>query len=227
MNKSESIVKLTEALSAAQGEMPPVKFNATNPFLKNKYADLGAIIETAKPILAKWGLSVSQLTFSEGEQVGIETVLMHKSGEWLSSSMSMATEAEKGKSAAQVAGSIITYLRRYSLAAILGMYADEDGDGNAPKPQAKQDVIVVPEGAVKLVPVESEPTMTIEDAYKVTGSKGDLYYEQTTPALQKIMQALTKQLALNDLTDEAKAHAQHKLDAARLILKERANGSVK
>lgn len=224
MNKSESIVKLTEALSAAQGEMPPVKFNATNPFLKNKYADLGAIIETAKPILAKWGLSVSQLTFSEGEQVGIETVLMHKSGEWLSSSMSMATEAEKGKSAAQVAGSIITYLRRYSLAAILGMYADEDGDGNAPKQPTPQQQYHEAEAKAQK---PAEPTMTIEQAYLVTNSNGQPYHEQTDVALQKIMQALTKQLATNGLTDEAKQHAQHKLAAAKLILQERANGSVK
>jgi len=149
MNKSESIKNLAEALSKAQTEMPTVKFNAKNPFLKNRYADLGAIISTSKPILAKHGLSVSQLTGNNGDCVGVETVLMHESGEWLESSMYLPVGVEKGKSQAQVAGSIITYLRRYSLSAILGMYSDEDGDGNQPAPQQqakpapkKQSVIV-------------------------------------------------------------------------------------
>ena len=130
MNKSETIKNISEALVSAQAEMPAVKFNKVNPFLKNKYADLGAIIETAQPILAKNGLAVSQLCTTEGDQVGVETMLMHKSGEWISSSMSISLGEERGKSTAQVAGSIVTYIRRYALAAILGMYADEDGDGN-------------------------------------------------------------------------------------------------
>lgn len=130
MNKSESIKNLSEALVTAQAEMPVVEFNKTNPFLKNKYADLGAVIKTAQPILAKNGLAVSQLCTTEGDQVGVETMLMHKSGEWISSSMSISLGEERGKSTAQVAGSIVTYIRRYALAAMLGMYADEDGDGN-------------------------------------------------------------------------------------------------
>lgn len=130
MNKSESIVHLAEALSAAQAEMPAVKFNSTNPFLKSRYADLGAIVDTAKPILAKLGLSVPQLTYSESGEIGVETVLLHKSGEWISSRVGLSLETEKGKSAAQVAGSTITYLRRYGYASILGMFADEDTDGH-------------------------------------------------------------------------------------------------
>jgi len=134
MNKSESIQNLSAALVAAQAEMPPVPFNKTNPFLKNRYADLGAIIDTAQPILARHGLAVSQLCSTEGERVGVETVLIHTSGEWIGAVMEIPAEAEKGKSSAQVAGSIVTYIRRYALAAILGMYADEDQDGNDPKP---------------------------------------------------------------------------------------------
>ena len=51
--KSESIQNLAAALAKAQAEFPAVPFNAVNPFLKNKYADLGAVIETARPVLAK------------------------------------------------------------------------------------------------------------------------------------------------------------------------------
>lgn len=130
MNKSESIAKLADALAKAQGEFGAVPFNAVNPFLKNRYADLGAVIETAKPILAKHGLSVSQLMTSSEDRIGVTTILMHASGEWLEATASLPLGDEKGKSLAQVAGSVVTYLRRYALASVLGMYADEDQDGN-------------------------------------------------------------------------------------------------
>ena len=137
MNKSETITKLATALAKAQAEMPAAAMNATNPFLKNRYADLGSVIQTAKPVLAKHGLSVSQLTGGYAGNIELTTILMHESGEWISSSIRLPLGDERGKSQAQVAGSIITYLRRYSLASILGMYADEDNDGNEPasKPQ--------------------------------------------------------------------------------------------
>ena len=130
MNKSETIENLSAALVIAQAKMPAAPMNKENPFLKNNYADLGAIIETAQPILAANHLAVSQICTSRDGYIGVETVLLHKSGEWISAYMELPASDEKGKSNAQVAGSIITYIRRYSLAAILGMYADEDVDGN-------------------------------------------------------------------------------------------------
>ena len=134
MNKSESIQNLAAALSKAQAEFPVIKFDSVNPFLKNGYASLGAVIAGTRPVLAKNGLAVTQLTFGEDGVVGVETMLTHSSGEWISDRVSMQVGEERGKSSAQVAGSIVTYLRRYSLASILGVYADEDGDGNKPAP---------------------------------------------------------------------------------------------
>lgn len=138
MNKSQSVIKLSGALVKAQAEMPSVKFDATNPFLRNKYASLGAVIETAKPVLAKNGIAVVQTPVSDGDKIGVTTLLMHESGEWLEDTIMLEIGEEKGKSRAQVAGSIVTYLRRYSISAILNMYADEDTDGhngNSQKPE--------------------------------------------------------------------------------------------
>ena len=137
MTQSESITKLAAALAKAQGEFPAVAFNATNPFLKNKYADLGAVIQAARPVLAKHDLAVSQMTTSVPGEVGVTTMLMHSSGEWLQSTVTLPLGEERGKSLAQMAGSVITYLRRYSLAAMLGMYADEDNDGDDKKASPK------------------------------------------------------------------------------------------
>jgi hypothetical protein len=146
MNKSASITKLADALSKAQAEMPVVKMNAVNPFLKNKFADLGAVIDASRPTLAKFGLSLSQLPTSDGEKIGITNILMHTSGEWIEDTVLLSVADEKGKSAAQVAGSVITYLRRYSWASMLGLYADEDTDGHpnsdarkTEKPKQKED----------------------------------------------------------------------------------------
>lgn len=143
MNKSESITALAAALSKAQGEMPVIPFDATNPFLKNRFASLGSVIEHSRPILLKHGLSICQLPISENGLVGVESILMHSSGEWIGERILLPLSDEKGKSLAQVAGSITTYLKRYSWASLLGLYADEDTDGsmaNGHSQEAKQPV---------------------------------------------------------------------------------------
>ena len=138
MTKSESITNLATALAKAQAEMPVAPFDATNPFLKNKYASLGSIIETSRPILAKHKLSLVQFPISGGSatgdqpSIGVESVLAHESGEFITERILIPLTEEKGKSKVQSAGSTLTYLRRYSWASILGMYSDEDSDGSSP-----------------------------------------------------------------------------------------------
>ncbi|MDD3967100.1 MAG: ERF family protein [Candidatus Marinimicrobia bacterium] len=218
MNKSESIQLLASALSKAQAEMPAIKFDSKNPFLKNDYASLGAIIAGARPVLAKHGLSVSQLTFGEAGVAGVETVLMHTSGEWISQSISMPIGEEKGKSSAQVAGSIVTYLRRYSLASILGIYSDEDGDGNKPEPTRKP-------ARTKPEAQANDDIMTIERASKVTNSEGTPYVDIASDVLQKMVIGINKGLQ-NGADDEKRAEYLEKKQAIGVILKARADKSI-
>lgn len=131
MNKSASIANLALALCDAQKEMPVALFDSKNPFLSNKYASLGAVIETTKPIMTKFGLSISQFPAERDGRVGVTTILMHSSGEWLEQDCYLPVEKEKGVNEAQVAGRNITYLRRYGWASVLGAYADADTDGNS------------------------------------------------------------------------------------------------
>ena len=219
MNKSESIQNLSAALSKAQAEMPAIKFDSKNPFLKNDYASLGAIIAGARPVIAKHGLSVSQLTFGEDGVAGVETVLMHTSGEWISSSISMPVGEEKGKSSAQVAGSIVTYLRRYSLASILGIYSDEDGDGNKVEPERKPTRAALP----KEKPVDDP--MTIERAMKVQNSEGVSYGDIPNDKLQMMVLGINKGLK-NGIDDEKRAEYLEKKQAIGVILKARANKEI-
>lgn len=126
MNKSESISALAKALAAAQADMSNATKNAVNPHFKNRYADLAELVNVTRPVLASHGLAVTQwVGFVEGNAT-VETVLMHESGEWMSS----IAATPVNKKDPQGIGSAITYLRRYSLAAVCNV-AQEDDDGNA------------------------------------------------------------------------------------------------
>ena len=126
MDKSESIKSLAIALNKAQGEMGGAAKGANNPFFKSKYADLGSVVQAIKEPFANNGLSYVQLPVEDNGRIGIETILMHVSGEWLSGSFTV----QLSKQDAQGAGSAITYCRRYSLQSVAGI-PSEDDDGNA------------------------------------------------------------------------------------------------
>lgn len=127
MNKSESITELAKALSDFQGKVTAVKKDATNPFFKSHYATLDAIWDTIRKPLSDNGLAVAQTISEYSDPAELETILMHSSGEWISGSMKL----KPAKDDPQSMGSALSYARRYSLSAILGIVADEDDDANA------------------------------------------------------------------------------------------------
>jgi ERF superfamily protein len=128
---SSAITKLAIALVRAQAEMPKVVFDAKNPFLKNDYASLGAIIDASRPVLSKHGLAIMQFPTSLEGRIGVRSVLIHESGESMEDTIYVVPETSKGLSVNQSAGVSITYLRRYSWAAILGLVTEKDTDGDA------------------------------------------------------------------------------------------------
>jgi hypothetical protein len=127
MQRSDSIVEIAKALSKFQEECPSPKKTATNPHFKSSYAPLEEIISTAKKHLSKNGLSVFQSTTSRDAEIGVTTLLMHSSGEFIESDILWLP---MGKASAQGAGSGITYARRYGLCAALNIAAEEDDDAN-------------------------------------------------------------------------------------------------
>lgn len=123
---SPSIAALAAALAKAQGQMTHASKDATNPHFKTRYADLAAVWSAIREPLAANGLSViQQVTQAEG-MVGVRSVLAHASGEWVASDLQMPV-AQKTP---QGYGSALTYARRYSLAALVGIAQDDD-DGEA------------------------------------------------------------------------------------------------
>lgn len=143
------IGELAKALAKAQGELVPAAKNATNPFLKNKYADLASCIAACREVLPKYGLAYAQCIIPSKEgTVCVETMLMHESGQWIKSrcvlpcTVPISRDGKPAMNAAQAAGSAITYARRYGLSAIVGLVTEDD-DGNAaamsPKEQRRQE----------------------------------------------------------------------------------------
>jgi hypothetical protein len=127
LTKSDTISELAKALCKAQGAIQPAIKDAENPFFHSTYADLSSVWEVARKPLADNGLSVSQLPGEcRDNKILLKTILMHESGEFLSSTLEMPYL----KSDPQAIGSAITYARRYALAAIVGIVADEDDDAN-------------------------------------------------------------------------------------------------
>ena len=124
--QSEAINELAGALAKAQGEMKLALRDATNPFFKSTYADLASVVETIRGPFSANGLAYVQLPEAcEGEAVAVTTLLMHSSGQWVSS----RTVVPVSKADAQGYGSALTYARRYGLQAIAGVAAEDD-DGN-------------------------------------------------------------------------------------------------
>ena len=127
MNQSENIEMLAAALAKAQGVIANPAFDAVNPHFKNRYATLGAHIEAVRGAFPANGLSVVQFVQSpERDRVSLTTRILHSSGQWIESTVSASTGAK-----VQEIGSTVTYLRRYALAAIVGIVGEEDDDGES------------------------------------------------------------------------------------------------
>lgn len=135
MDKSESIKEIAIAMCKAQAEMGGAHKGANNPFFKSRYADLGAVVQAVKEPFTNNGLSYVQFPIEEGGRIGVETILMHISGEW----MSCPFTVNLAKQDAQGAGSAITYCRRYGLQAVAGIPSEDDDGNNASKKAQKVD----------------------------------------------------------------------------------------
>lgn len=123
MNKSEQLDQLFTALAKAQGDIEMAERKAANPFFKSSYADLAEIVRVSRPHLVKNGLCVTQWM----EDGFFYTLLGHASGQWIQSKLPITP----AKSDIQALGSYISYLRRYSYAALIGVVdgtSDDDGE---------------------------------------------------------------------------------------------------
>lgn len=138
INQSAQLDSLAAALVAAQGAVKVASKDAMNPHLKSKYADLGSVWDACREALSVNGLAVSQHPGVEGAYVTLDTVLIHASGQFITSRCA----APLAQQTAQGVGSCVSYLRRYALASIVGVVSDvlEDDGVAASAPAAREQV---------------------------------------------------------------------------------------
>jgi hypothetical protein len=164
MPQSESITALSAALVAACGELRNPPCDRTNPAYHSRYATLASVLDTVRPVLAAHHLVVSQAVTTEQGRVCVETRILHKSGEWLCSTASAAADAN-----IQRMGGAITYLRRYTLTAMLGIVGDDDDDGEsskAPQRPVKAAQRSAPPTARPDTPAPPEPPTEVPAGYE-------------------------------------------------------------
>jgi hypothetical protein len=187
MKTSESISKIAPALLAAQKQITFAAKDATNPHFKSKYADLPSVIDACKPALNSAGIAFMQTAGESADaRLVLTTRLLHESGEWIEGTASCPLP----KSDPQGFGSAMTYLRRYGMAAIVGLY-QEDDDGNGAAPVAKPATKATPEQLAQLANLtvaspEREKRLTTALAFYKVGGVSELSSEQAATILHKL-----------------------------------------
>lgn len=126
MKMSESITTISPALVKAQALIEDAVKDSSNPAFRSKYADLSAVLAVIREPMAMNDLCVLQSPARAEGGVEVETLILHKSGEWISQSCFIPIN----KWDAHGTGSGITYGRRYGLMSIFCI-GTEDDDGNS------------------------------------------------------------------------------------------------
>jgi len=125
--------ELYTALVKAQSAVNHAAKDSKNPHFKAAYSSLASVIDAVRPALSANGLAFVQKLHTADGGIAVETVILHESGQEMSCGVLFIPAT---KHDAQGYGSAISYAKRYSLQAAIGI-ASEDDDGNAaskPKP---------------------------------------------------------------------------------------------
>ena len=119
---------IATALAAVQVEIQNATLDAENPHYRNRYASLESVLKEARRVLPKHGLAFTQTL----NGMALETSLLHANGEKICGSCPLVLQRQD----MQGLGSAITYARRYSLAAALGIgQADDDAETASESPR--------------------------------------------------------------------------------------------
>ena len=118
---------LAEALAAAQLEITDPAKDAVNPHFRSRYADLATVLKTVRPTLARHGLALTQTTQVDEQGRLLLVTRLH----WGNEELVGYYPIQPVKADPQGYGSALTYARRYTIQAIVGVAADDDDDGNA------------------------------------------------------------------------------------------------
>lgn len=181
MKTSDQINEFAKAMSAAQGQIKNPTKGSVNPHFKNRYADLADGIEAVRDALAANGLCVVQSTYMDGDLMMLETRIAHESGQWIASDWPVC----KFPVVQQVAGSAMTYSRRYSLFALVGIAGDDDDGNDASKSET-------PAPSKKPIQVQPNISHISDDQFNELVLTGDARAEAGTTALKAFWKGLNE-----------------------------------
>jgi len=125
--QSESIDLLAISLAKAQGKITVAIEDKKNPHFKSTYSSLNSIWDACRSAISEEGLSVTQIMQPSATSIDLITILLHESGQWIKSVLPIPSL----QLTPQQLGSAITYLRRYSLSAIVGVAPGFEDDGES------------------------------------------------------------------------------------------------
>jgi hypothetical protein len=193
MITSESIKEISAALLEAQKSMVAVSKDSQNPFFSSTYADLESVINAIKEPLNNAGIVFLQTIDHFDDLTILETRLLHKSGEWISSHTPIVV---KDKNNPQAMGSGITYSKRYALQAICGLPTTDD-DGEAAMGRKKES----PKEPQKEPSKEKEfknklPTQNVK-IQELMSDKGRKYIH-SQPSPDAAVEAISKKYLLDE-----------------------------
>lgn len=190
METSTDINEIAGALAKAQATVRGAVKDSTNPHLKSQYADLSSVWQACREALTANSLAVVQTPHTdEGGRCHVVTMLMHSSGQWIRDTFCLSPT----KQDPQGYGSAITYMRRYALAAMVGVAPeDDDGESASATPQRP------PQAAKQAAPKQQESKPThVQQAESLlvrlrncnTASDVDVLWDEAAPTLGDIEKA--------------------------------------
>jgi hypothetical protein len=163
---SETIGAIATALAKAQGELsnPEKMLTATLP-LRNgertfRYASLASGLDLIRKCLGQHEIAFMQTTAVDQDQIILTTLLVHASGEWISSLWPVCPASEPS---AQIKGAALTYARRYALFALVGIAGEDDLDA----PDLVQKAEPAPEQPKPPSKSGSPPPLAAEESAKL------------------------------------------------------------
>lgn len=209
-NKSEQLGELCSAMAKAQAEIEVAGHTASNPHFRSKFADLTELVRASRPALTRNGLSVIHtVSIAPDDTHELSALLMHSSGQWLESRIRINPD----KSDIQSLGKYITYLKRYSYAALVGVVSsDEDDDGES---------LVAPtrSNGYQSNPAQTKP-IPVSD--KIGKDQLDMMEHELRDHPELVGNILDK-YKINSLKDVPRAEFLYIMGRCREIIKEKGN----
>lgn len=220
-HRSAEVKQIVEALVKAQAAYTPVEKKRTARIASQKgnyeysYADLADIMEMLRPILAANGLAISHSIDPDGELM-LTTRLYHTSGEWISTTLPVHSGGTP-----QALGSNLTYMRRYSVAMLLGVVTEDDEDAQGAtierppareperRPNAPQRAKPPAKGASGASPTApARIHIKIREVAKATG----LTEPQCIARTKSLCETLFQKSSTKDLTEDETKEILRQLD---------------